>query len=201
MTDEQKQALIEEHRDINIYDDWWDCTYDDFKADMEAKGIHVSDIWFSGFWSQGDGASFTGYISDNKKFFEQHELMESYPWIANLMSLDGDFTLNIERTGHRYAHENTVSVEVSFTDMFYNVLIHETGGDLRRNVIEQWDAQLDAEYATISGPVTEIIRDYCRDLYRRLEEEYNYLTSDEAVWDAIVANDLDVIEEEEEETV
>jgi len=35
------------------------------------------------------------------------------------------------------------------------------------------------------------------DLYRRLEKEYDYLTSDEAVWDAIVANDLDVIEEME----
>ena len=195
MTDEQKQALIEQYRDFNVeHIEWWDCVYDDFTCDMAAKGIHVGDMRFSGFWSQGDGASFTGYINNNKMFFEQHNLTESYPWIAKLMSHGGEFTLSNEWTGHRYVHENTVGVDLSYTDMFYNILPSD---GLRAEVIEQWDVKLDAEYATICEAVTEIVRDYCRDLYRRLEETYDYLTSDEAVWEAIVANDLDVIEDEE----
>jgi hypothetical protein len=37
------------------------------------------------------------------------------------------------------------------------------------------------------------------DLYTKLEEEHDYLTSDDGVWDTLVANDL--IEEIEEEEV
>ena len=156
MTDEQKQALIEQYRDFNVeHIEWWDCVYDDFTCDMAAKGIHVGDMRFSGFWSQGDGASFTGYISNNRMFFEQHNLTESYPWMAKLMSHGGEFTLTIELTSHHYVHENTVGVDLSYTDNFRNVL---PGDDLRAEVIERWDEQLDAEYATICEDVTEIVR-------------------------------------------
>jgi hypothetical protein len=34
------------------------------------------------------------------------------------------------------------------------------------------------------------MRDLARWLYRTLEKEYDYLTSDEAVWEAIQANEL-----------
>ena len=196
MTDytERQMALIEQYRDFNVeHVEWWDCTYDDFRNDMEKVGIRVKNMNFSGFWSQGDGASFTGYISDNKLFFEQHKLTESYPWLTKLMSYGGGFSLCAERTGHFYVHENTVGVDLSYTDNFRNVLPDD---GVRAAVIEQWDQHLDAEYATICDVVTDIIRDYCRDLYRRLEEAYDYYTSDEAVWDAITINELDQEEEE-----
>lgn len=194
VSDERKQALIERYRDFNVeYIEWWDCVYDRFKEDMEEVGIEVDDMSFSGFWSQGDGASFTGYMR-SKPFFEQHKLADSYPWMAKLISHGGDFTLRIERTSDHYVHENTVGVDLTFTDMFYHVLPND---GVRAEVIEQWDYQLDAEYEGIAKAATDIIRGYCRDLYRRLQEEYDYLTSDEAVWDAIVANDLDEVEIEE----
>lgn len=195
MTDEQKQALIERYRDFNVDGvAWWDCVYHDFTEDMVEAGIHVYDMSFSGFWSQGDGASFTGYINDNKKFLEQHGLTVSYPWMTKLLEMGGDFTLEVERTSHHYVHENTVGVTLSHTDMFTHVLPRD---DLRSAIAEQWDNLLEAEYNTICDAATDIIRGYCRELYRRLEETYEYLTSDEAVWEAIVANDLDEVEEEE----
>lgn len=185
--------LIEQYRDINTGYDWWDCVYDAFREDMEKVGIEVEDMRFSGFWSQGNGASFTGYIRE-KPFFTHHNLGESYPWMAKLMALGGSFDLRIVRTGHHYVHENTVSVELSHTDMFRNVLPDD---DVRAEIIRQWDYLLDGEYEGICQTVTDIIRDYCRDLYGQLQDEYEYLTSDEAVWEAIVANDLDKVEEEE----
>ena len=36
-------------------------------------------------------------------------------------------------------------------------------------------------------------------MYRKLEEEYDYLTSDEQVWESIVANDLNSITNDEGE--
>lgn len=192
--DDMNPELIEKYRDINVDHDWWDCVYDCFREDMEQAGIEVDDMRFSGFWSQGDGASFTGYMR-SKPFFDHHKLAETYPYITKLMAMGGDFTLSITRTGHRYVHENTVSVDLSFTDMFYTIVPRDDGG-LRDAIAEQWDKLLDAEYLALIDTVQDIVRDYCRDLYHRLEEEYDYLTSDEAVWEAIVANELDQPEEE-----
>jgi hypothetical protein len=188
--------LIEKHRDINVDHDWWDCTYDHFMEDMKQVGITVKDMRFSGFWSQGDGASFTGYIHNNKLFFERHKLTDSYPMVVKLLDMGGGFTLSIDRTGYHYVHENTVSVDLSYADMFYNTAPRDDGG-LRDAVIAQWDMLLDLEYTALTSAVQDIVRDYCRDLYRLLEAEYNHLTSDEAVWEAIVANDLDEVETEE----
>jgi hypothetical protein len=51
--------------------------------------------------------------------------------------------------------------------------------------------------------IEEIIKDtvdsLCSDLYRKLEETHEYLTSDEVVWESIVANELHLIEEDEYE--
>lgn len=195
MNDERKAQLIKKYRDINVeHLDWWDCVYDNFREDMGVKGIEVQDMRFSGFWSQGDGASFTGYIKDNALFLKAHELTETYPWVTKLLEMNGDFTLKIERTSHHYVHENTVSVDLSFTDMFTHVMPRD---DLRSAIAEQWDRLLDAEYETLADTATTIIRGHCHDLYQRLDEEYDYLTSDEAVWEAIESNELFEIDEEE----
>jgi len=165
---------------------------------MRAKGIYVYEKQFRGFWSQGDGASFTGYVSDNALFLKAHELTETCPWVTKLLEMGGDFTLKIERTSRHYVHENTVGVDLTFTDMFADVLPRD---DLRSAIADCWDKLLDAEYETLAGTAQTIIRDHCRDLYRRLEKEYNYLTSDEAVWEAIERNELFYLDEYEKENV
>jgi hypothetical protein len=81
--------LIEKHRDINTDYDWWDCTYDHFAEDMRIKHIEVDKMLFSGFWSQGDGASFTGSISDSKAFMETHDLTETYPTVMRYLNKGG----------------------------------------------------------------------------------------------------------------
>jgi len=192
----KRLSLIKKYRDINVFDYWWDWTYDDFKARMADLHIEVDDIRFSGFWSQGDGASFTGYIKNNKAFFAAHGLTETYPWITKLMGMGGDYTLSIERTSHHYVHENTVGVDLSYTSLFSHHI--EQRDDLRSVIAERWDQHLDEEYASLAGVVAEIIRGYCHELYKQLEEEYNYLTSDEAVWETIEINELDHTDEEEE---
>ena len=198
MTDKQAK-LIEKYRDCNVdYFDWWEGIYETFIYDMLGKGIYVSDIRFSGFWSQGDGASFTGRIEDTKLFLEEHKLGQNYPWVAKLVSLGGGFDLYITRTASHYVHENTVSASLEDTDMFNNVL--SVGDDgLREHIVAHWDYQLDQEYTSIETDVTAIIRGYCQDLYRMLEEEYDHLRSDESVWEAIVANEWETTLESEEE--
>ena len=50
----------------------------------------------------------------------------------------------------------------------------------------------------VQGEGTMLMRDLARWLYRTLEDEYDYLTSDEAVWDTIEANELCEAHNEEE---
>lgn len=187
--------LIEKHRDINTDYEWWVDTYDHFTEDMKTKHVDVRNMYFTGFWSQGDGASFTGYISDTKAFLIAHDLAETYPWVMRLLAMGGSCDISITRSSSaRYCHENTVYAEAGSVDTFRWMMPDD---DIRQMVAEQWDAELYTELNKLDNHVTEVIRDYCCDLYLRLEKEYDYLTSDEAVWDAIVANDLDKVLEEE----
>lgn len=51
----------------------------------------------------------------------------------------------------------------------------------------------------VETTLTDLFRDLADWLYVKLEEEYDYLTSDEVVWDTIQANELDELEDEGEE--
>ncbi|MEI2419292.1 hypothetical protein V6O07_03390, partial [Arthrospira platensis SPKY2] len=67
--------------------------------------------------------------------------------------------------------------------------------EFHEQIVEQWDKQLENESAELEEAVTDQFRAYMRDLYRRLEAEYEYQTSDEAVWETIDANELYEYEE------
>ncbi len=188
----QQRKLIEQHRYINTeHDTWWDYTYADFKSEMAHTGIDVDKMQFSGFCSQGDGASFTGRITDIKLFMEHHKLTETYPTVMRLLSYDGNIDLRVDHTNSfsHYCHR----VFTPYSNEFCHIL--PTDDPLRAAVAEQWDRDLDAEITALEVDATSIIRDNCRDLYRQLEEEYEYLTSDQAVWIAIQANDITTEEE------
>ena len=83
-TPEQKKQFIDKHRDINVtYDGWWDGVYDEWCEKLKALGFSDIEINFTGFWSQGDGASFTA----------KHERGEVY------------------RINYRYYHYNSVKTD------------------------------------------------------------------------------------------
>lgn len=57
-------------------------------------------------------------------------------------------------------------------------------------VAAAWVALAQYDYESLRNDLMEFCRDKMQDLYDKLKDEYNYLISDEAVWDFIVANDL-----------
>jgi hypothetical protein len=56
---------------------------------------------------------------------------------------------------------------------------------------EVWQEQFDKEIEMVDALIGDIVADLCGLLYDALRDEYDALTSDESVWDAIQANDLD----------
>jgi hypothetical protein len=83
---------------------------------MQGKGIEVEQVYFSGFYSQGDGACFEGSINDLKLFLDQHYKPEEKPALRAAAELD-DFYLSFtsKHTGHYY-HYNSVSFNMETAD-------------------------------------------------------------------------------------
>lgn len=187
MPAELRCELIDKHWDINVDHDWWDCIYDEFKIEMQTKGITVDDMNFTGFYSQGDGASFTGRV-DMIQFLKLHELEQKYMG-ATFFAGQGELWAEITRGSSRYSHEHTVSVNM-IVDSYNN---YEEDSP-RYQVYETMQEVLDLEMKDLEEQVADICRGYMRDLYAQLRDEYEHLTSKEAIWETIVANELHELE-------
>ena len=186
-------ALIEKYRDINVAHNWYESVIEQFKADMAAIGIKVGEVYFSGFWSQGDGACFEGRVIDWDKFLAH--LGYTDPVLVDHAYNYWEFSCSQKG---RYYHEYSVEFDYytpmpdSRTDEedFINSFGPYDPDDLRSRA---WFAVLDQySHINFAETIKDVFRDHMRSLYRKLEAEYDYLTSDEAVWEAIVANELDV---------
>jgi len=173
---------------------WWDFTYDDWKTALEQLGFTNPEINFSGFWSQGDGASFTSGLDIRKllRFFTVpiessgtvldgendswlpyivgkvgQTINARYEWLyLALDQLSGD----VKRTGHHYVHENTCDAEIYFD--------HPKMAKELNVVIDAFQEDVEA-----------LREDLCKVIYAALEEEYEYRTDDEQLIDDSDANE------------
>lgn len=56
---EQQEQVIKNLHDINVDHPWYDSAYDYYESKLKKLGFYDIKFEFSGFWFQGDGASFT----------------------------------------------------------------------------------------------------------------------------------------------
>ena len=199
-----RTELLEKHRDINVHDDWWQPTYDAFADEMRLKGIRVDRMFFSGFSSQGDGACFVGHVDDWTVFLPTVGV--TCPAVIALAN--EHWSLSVGHRGGRYTHEHSTHFDIympnpedhgrSYYDKFAGRYIpHPWDADDIRT--KAWLALLQqVDYDKLEEDVQEAFRDHMRGFYKRLEAEYEHLTSDEVVWESIKANGLDEELTEEE---
>lgn len=178
---------LDRYRYINVdHIDWWDSIEECYKEDMKEQGVYVSDMYFSGFCSQGDGACFKGHLDDVSLFLEKNFKPDDYPMIRKLLDSGGSLKFSVEHSGHYY-HENCTRFYIEADRLEYCV---DMPTDFHEQIVEQWDKDLDNEIVDFEKQSVEIFKNYMRELYRKLEQEYDYLTTDEAVRETIIANDL-----------
>lgn len=190
LSEELKASILYEYRDYNTqHIDWWDCVYEQFKESMDGVGIEVHNMYFSGFWSQGDGACFEGRIYDWELFLKS----AGYNNAALIKHAQENFGFSVEHRGFYY-HENCTRFcsnlplprndeDVDFIDSYSphdRDSLHEAVWLTNLNTYTE--DKLESEF-------TDIFKDYMRDLYKLLEKEHDYLTSDEAILDSLEAND------------
>lgn len=180
LSEEAQEKALEKYRDWNVNGfEWWDCVYDDVKAVAEILGIETSNIYFSGFCSQGDGACFEGryeYAKGScKKIREYAPKDEELHRIADVLreiQQPHFYTVwaSVKHRGH-YQHEMCTDITVEW----------EEGGDVANPYDE----------------ICEALRDFMRWIYRRLEQEYDWLTSDEQVAESLQCNEVEFLEDGE----
>lgn len=185
--DQSQDELIDKYWDINVDHDWYQYTYDEYKIKMQTKGITVDEMNFTGFYCQGDGASFTGQV-DMIQFLKVHELEQRFMG-ATFFAGQGELWAEITRGSSRYSHENSVSVNL-IVDSYNNYEDDST----RYQVYETMQEVMEHEIKDLETEVEDICKGYMQDLYSKLREEYEYLTSREVVWETIVLNELNLTE-------
>lgn len=173
-----KQELIEKYRDINVDYDWWEHIYEGFEEDCRFIGFTPTDIYFSGFYSQGDGACFEGYVKDWGKFLPA----VGYTDPDMIAHARGHWSLKVTHRGH-YSHENSMQFEFDLP------LPDEDEDDYNpMGTVESSQAQAREWF---EGEAIEHLRNAAQELYITLRNEYEYQTTDEAVWDTLQANEMD----------
>jgi hypothetical protein len=189
LSPDAKAQAREWYRDGALDHDWYAFVYEDFERICDILGVQLQtrpvrlcgggtrqkpSIWFSGFWSQGDGACFEGSYrhakGSPKKIRdyaptdgELHRIADTLQAVQrrNFYQLHAD----ISHRG-RYYHEYCMTISVERDSAVYQ------------------DMTADADDA-----VTEAMRDLARWLYRQLEREYDYQMSDAVVDESIRANE------------
>lgn len=199
----------QEHNDfINHFEydsHHYECIYEgSIKRGVEL-GFEFSadDVAWSGFWSQGDGASWSGLVR-LCKFIEAKELDTDPRYYTLLQLIDEDWVdrvLTIDRNSCRYAYSHTMG-RGSFPD--YYTPTHDAtlrhGPLAGANVKELVDAiAIEALIDDLCGTALDAARDYADELYAALREDYEYLTSEEAFIEHCEANNVEF--EDEDETV
>jgi hypothetical protein len=199
LSDEAQERAIEDarNREINTFDSFWyedvigywfveevaakkgfDVTTNPVKL-MNGSYRHEPNVHFSGFWNQGDGASFEANV-DVEKFILAHKWGNKFRRVLNLArgAHDGSVCASIGRTNPlNYYYARTMSVEVEWDA---NV---EYGED-------DWE-RINAQVEDFRDCLEDVARDLAGELYNTLEREYEYLNSDEAIADTLRANEYE----------
>ena len=156
-------------RDVDL--DW---VIENETEDLEGLGLENVEIAFTGFWSQGDGASFTARVNDIPAFIKTIGVTdEILPKV--LAAFEEVYEMRIVRTDSRYFHENTVRFEIEEMDDTELILMSPFGiGDITVDLSET------LEEIGLEKKASEWVKSKCKEIYRKLEKAYNEEFSEEA---------------------
>jgi len=112
--EEVANKIINKHQLINVeYNGWCNSILEEFCEKVESFGfnVDVDDINYSGFWTQGDGASFTGDINILEYLSKTRQKTKYRNVIKCIENEKISNDVDIERGSLNYVHENTCYVD------------------------------------------------------------------------------------------
>ena len=181
-----------------VHDDWYEYIYIEAKDDGAVQGFDIDDIFFSGFWAQGDGAMWTGGV-DLPEFIA-HYLPESIGrecWIWLIQDGWVYDRASIHRTSHHYSHSYCMGISslepASYdeedklntdcilkgapVETLYNLIVADTACSIK-------------DISDLEELILNEARRYADMIYGRLRDGYEYECSDGQISECYDANNV-----------
>ena len=193
LDEKAKERAREWYRQGDCDDTFWsECAIDDAKEIGKCMGMSVDNIYFSGFWSQGNGACFEGtwrasdVKADKLKEYapQDKELHRIVSGLADLAKEYPEGCFTVKHRGH-YSHSACTSFDVE--------LPREQKEELEYDSPEYKALQI--KLNEDEDALIELARDFMDWIYRTLEKEYEYLNADEQVDESIRANEYEFFQD------
>ena len=170
-------------RGFQYHDDWWENVYELAQSCAEILGITISankrrsNIFFSGFSNQGDGACFEGSYSfapnaiaeigkksNDPKLLDIAQKLTTMQLTQRLLGR-APFGARITLDG-RYSHSGTMACDIYDPD----------------------EGEEDGSVGPDADQFTQLMRDFANWIYKQLEAEHDYLSSDEYIDEQLSCN-------------
>lgn len=182
LSDDAKQSAINSLRTVNVCDDnWHDCTYEYLIELFEQIGLIDIELSFCGFWSQGDGASFSARYVYAKNSIANVKAETSASGLVEIAQV-------LQATQRRYFYGLTCDISTA-----PSLYCHSNTMRFSWDNTVRLDKSSDGWYTAIADDDAAILNDLFKSLadfaYSTLEHEYDELTSDTVVIECIRANE------------
>lgn len=177
LTDEQKEKAVEmvREREENSGDNFFAESVIEYYKEyvFPEYGLEDTEVHWSGFWCQGDGASISAENVDLEKFLRKVKALTKFRSIRHLFGTmhDGELSASVERDAYsRYSHENTINGYIDAT--WLNLT-----------------AKQEDKVEELEELITETVRELSCKVYASLEEAYLEQFTAENLIGLIQAND------------
>ncbi len=197
LPDSGKEKARQHYIETWVHDDWYDYIYEDAREAGAMRGFEIENMYFSGFWSQGDGASWCGDV--RLLDFIHFYLPESIGRDAWLWLIEDGWVhnyLTVYQKGNHYCHEGTMSVgnvetyEHGDCVLSVSCILHGAPVATVWNLISA-DPNCPIKSADdLEELVLTKARWFAKQLYKRLEEGYEREIADEQIGDCYDANNV-----------
>lgn len=172
LSDDAKERARNWFKETDDFSFHAELVMEDAKECAKLLGINIEKIYYSGFWSQGDGACFIGNfehdtnaIQNLKKYSPDDQRLQD---IAILLNLCSNVTASISHRGHYY-HSGCMDIDVQPIDDDFDT-------DSEEDILK------------------DALKSFADWIYRRLEKEYEYQNSNEVIDENILINEYEFLE-------
>ena len=185
---EAKERAIIKHRDFNLIPLWWDFVYDDFVNLCIYLGVAVDkdSISFDGFYSQGDGSGFNADVN----IVALKNAVENQSWKEYAPNEQFNFQpLGIDRRVMGLIEKGGIQLQPRIINSNRGKgVIADMGGYPARG--PRFHDYIYGEIDALEASLKCVADELNKFLYKSLEREYDHLTSDGVVAEALTANEI-----------
>lgn len=179
-TEVQEKVLREyRHKEVNTTS-WWQNTYFDFVVICLILEIDInpSEIFFSGFYSQGDGSSFACNILDIRKFIQA---VKAEKWKDYAPNQEFNFdVLDMDKRVLNLIQNGYIDIYFKTYNRHRYYYLH-FDWEYTFNDDSKEYPHIEYQVEKLLKWVESVLNDLNQHLYKELQKEYERLTADEYI--------------------